>query len=573
MPPPHEIKDSPTDFYDTLLRLISTAKSRVLLSALYLGTKGRKESRLLQALEDALSLNQKLQISMIFDYSRCSRNDGDVIRSLQPLVSRYGCKRLSVHFYRMPQVENSRILNYLPSPADEITAVFHAKFMVFDDIVLLTGANLSEEYFTNRQDRYHLFHRQHSLARLTSELFQTLCKYSYSIRQQQQQQQRSSSFAFKDMLAPPLLAHSPYERQELLDVFRRHCSVHNVSTDSPDGSNANATVTDINDERDDIVKIRGYNPDVNFLEDEEEGQILLMPLLQHASLGIQLESQALVHLLHSRFLSTTSSCIHEVLVSTPYPSFLPPLIESFSNHLRVNNVVKLLAPSSRSHGFGNAHGWKSLIPLMHKSILHQIIRDVNTSVIVSGSGSNKGSSSSSSRGSGRGSGIVKGREMELLLYKQQDWTYHAKGIWIFPQVNDGSNSITNTIIRARESCATYIGSSNMGHRSWTRDLEFGFILCVHDSTINGTGEEGISDKAFTNNNSTISLKKEWEKLSAYGSSFCFDLQEEYHHGKGAKDSSNNSNVKTIHSSSRRAMISHWKFQLSRILGKTLRSFL
>ena len=36
----------------------------------------------------------------------------------------------------------------------EILGVYHAKACVFDDATLLTGANLSEEYFRSRQDRY-----------------------------------------------------------------------------------------------------------------------------------------------------------------------------------------------------------------------------------------------------------------------------------------------------------------------------------------------------------------------------------------------------------------------------------
>lgn len=36
----------------------------------------------------------------------------------------------------------------------EIKGTFHTKFMICDDDVILTGANLSEEYFISRKDRY-----------------------------------------------------------------------------------------------------------------------------------------------------------------------------------------------------------------------------------------------------------------------------------------------------------------------------------------------------------------------------------------------------------------------------------
>ncbi len=36
----------------------------------------------------------------------------------------------------------------------ETLGTFHFKSVIFDDTILLTGANLSEDYFTNRKDRY-----------------------------------------------------------------------------------------------------------------------------------------------------------------------------------------------------------------------------------------------------------------------------------------------------------------------------------------------------------------------------------------------------------------------------------
>jgi CDP-diacylglycerol--glycerol-3-phosphate 3-phosphatidyltransferase len=45
-------------------------------------------------------------------------------------------------------------LSRLPNPYNEIAGVFHVKLYVVDDAVLLSGANLSQEYFADRHDRY-----------------------------------------------------------------------------------------------------------------------------------------------------------------------------------------------------------------------------------------------------------------------------------------------------------------------------------------------------------------------------------------------------------------------------------
>ena len=46
----------------------------------------------------------------------------------------------------------------------EVQGIFHTKFMVFDNSVILTGANLSEEYFLSRKDRYILINDVPELA-------------------------------------------------------------------------------------------------------------------------------------------------------------------------------------------------------------------------------------------------------------------------------------------------------------------------------------------------------------------------------------------------------------------------
>ena len=52
----------------------------------------------------------------------------------------------------MPQLEGTS--GWLPSPLDECVAVFHLKVLVCDDAAVLTGANLSDEYFHCQQARY-----------------------------------------------------------------------------------------------------------------------------------------------------------------------------------------------------------------------------------------------------------------------------------------------------------------------------------------------------------------------------------------------------------------------------------
>ena len=54
-------------------------------------------------------------------------------------------------------VNDERLRRILPSPLDEVAGVFHMKAYIVDDEMVLSGANLSEEYFDDRLDRYLLF--------------------------------------------------------------------------------------------------------------------------------------------------------------------------------------------------------------------------------------------------------------------------------------------------------------------------------------------------------------------------------------------------------------------------------
>jgi CDP-diacylglycerol--glycerol-3-phosphate 3-phosphatidyltransferase len=76
--------------------------------------------------------------------------------------------RLSFALLALPQHTANRLAKILPTnhvlAARQILAVNHIKVFVFDDNVVITGANLSKAYFSNRQDRYVLIRNAPALA-------------------------------------------------------------------------------------------------------------------------------------------------------------------------------------------------------------------------------------------------------------------------------------------------------------------------------------------------------------------------------------------------------------------------
>ncbi|MBV5277226.1 hypothetical protein JZU56_05430, partial [bacterium] len=82
-------------------------------------------------------------------------NSAEAVHSrLRPLLADDDRGRSGVFLF---PVSDERLRRILPSPLDEVAGVFHMKAYIVDDEMVLSGANLSEEYFDDRLDRYMLF--------------------------------------------------------------------------------------------------------------------------------------------------------------------------------------------------------------------------------------------------------------------------------------------------------------------------------------------------------------------------------------------------------------------------------
>lgn len=143
---------SPTSFYEQLLTNIRGATHRITISSLYLGT-GELERRLVDAIGHKLRENPKIKVTIVLDYSRGQRGgqDKSSIAMFKQLMNEFP-SNLELYLYRVPQLKG--IKASLPPPFNETLGVSHSKVYLVDDTLILSGANLSEDYFTNRQDRY-----------------------------------------------------------------------------------------------------------------------------------------------------------------------------------------------------------------------------------------------------------------------------------------------------------------------------------------------------------------------------------------------------------------------------------
>ena len=523
-----ECLDSPEDYYATLLRGIRSAENRIILSALYLGHEPLP-LRLVQELVLALQERPQLKVTIIVDHSRAQRLTGlgvsptpaaatgthrpgsrgtqsqtqtqthgeetpqrvmDVLLpALQAAPSRVKVLLLQIPpLQRVPLVPRTVVQTLLQKKPmlGELLGVYHAKFCVFDDLCLLTGANLSEEYFTQRQDRYLLVHGANQSQGQT--LAQT--------QAQAQTQTQTSSAPLATFL------------QALVGCLEQHC--HSLHADghldapwvTPTPEVLQVTLAGFSaahrtSQRDrststgaDVVSDSSRDEKQTDTEDAEEAGLgvvhtVAYPVLQLGAAGWNSEAHFLPRVMRTlagpTLQATTGLRLHAAAVSSPYPSFTQMFsgaLGALSVKLRgagagagagsgedtkeqqpeplVTSPLTLITPGPNAHGFSSASGMKALVPHMHESSLQRALRTA---------------------------GCAPGADNHLYRYDRPGWTYHAKGLWCSLTSANSLNSSDNST-----NCdgygsklppgveLTYIGSSNLGARSVHRDLELGFVL-------------------------------------------------------------------------------------------------
>ncbi|GAB7360267.1 hypothetical protein MBLNU230_g8027t1 [Neophaeotheca triangularis] len=173
-----EILKTPTEFFETLKTKIAGAKRRIYLSTLYIG---KAEHELIATIQDSLERNPDLNVSILTDFLRGTREEPDpsCASLLASLVQRFGSERVEIRMFHTPNLTGLR-KKLLPKRINEGWGLQHMKLYGVDNEIILSGANLSNDYFTNRQDRYHLF-KSKQITEYFEQVYRTTCDLSYRV--------------------------------------------------------------------------------------------------------------------------------------------------------------------------------------------------------------------------------------------------------------------------------------------------------------------------------------------------------------------------------------------------------
>ena len=202
-----EILHGPTEFYQSLKSKIRRAKSRIYLSTLYIG---KTENELISTIRDALIQNgTELKVSILTDALRGTREApnpscGSLLASL---VEKFP-DRVEVRMYHTPNLTGLRKA-LIPKRINEGWGLQHIKLYGIDDALIISGANLSNDYFTNRQDRYHVFNSKR-VADYFARIHDSVCSISFLLRPRDNASKFALEWPTSNLAPNPLEAPKRY---------------------------------------------------------------------------------------------------------------------------------------------------------------------------------------------------------------------------------------------------------------------------------------------------------------------------------------------------------------------------
>ncbi|KAL8794857.1 MAG: hypothetical protein Q9195_002569 [Heterodermia aff. obscurata] len=173
-----ELIDGPAEFYTTLKSMIRKAKRRIFLSTLYIG---KTEHELISAIGHSVRTNPDLKVSILTDALRGTRESPEPsCASLLASLTEEFPERVEIRMYHTPNLTGLR-KRFIPKRINEGWGLQHIKLYGIDDELILSGANLSNDYFTNRQDRYHVFASQR-VTDYFANIHNAVCSVSFLLK-------------------------------------------------------------------------------------------------------------------------------------------------------------------------------------------------------------------------------------------------------------------------------------------------------------------------------------------------------------------------------------------------------
>lgn len=341
-------------------------------------------------LQETLRAKPNVKLSVLTDALRGTREAPDPSSAslLAPLIAEFGPDRVEIRMYHTPNLTGFR-KKHIPKRINEGWGLQHMKLYGVDDEVILSGANLSSDYFTNRQDRYHLFSSK-DIAEYFSNLHGAVASLSFLVKPSNSPSGFELTWPQTNSAPSPLENHKQFvaESTELLSGLI-----------SPKTAPLTALDTTPAEKRDTSV-------------------YMLAQFSQLLSPDTSTELPAITHILRTLSLPqyAKSSWMFTAGYFNPAPSLSKLLLSTASQ----GNVVVTASP--QANGFYQSPGVSGLLPGAYTLLARRFVRAVHD---------NKLDASTALREWRKGT-----------VGQPGGWTYHAKGLWVtLPESKDPSISL------------------------------------------------------------------------------------------------------------------------------------
>ena len=434
-----------------------------------------------------------------------------VARAIRGGPSDDGNSSSSLHLFRVLPPTTIAGKNWLPNPLDEIAGVFHIKIYIVDDQLLLSGANLSQEYFRDRMDRYlHLVDGANGLVDFYAELVEILCRHSneYDLVAIGESKENNNQNSEKEV-HPQRIPRAEFLR-EITQHFQdpnQHSSIASSQDIFSMGDNSDSNKN--SDNKIVAVGVPTFQAPAAYFRHKDCADVNPSPVTVAADLVTACSTFWSLFWIHKQpadkvdFVTDVDATLnllqeagkqHNITaqLSSAYLNPAPSLLSVLRGGYR---KVELLTAGKISHGFkpkekeskDGSQGKDWTIP----SVFDKLV-DESMSSLRSESAPDSSNNKSS-------------MDARLFFWERPDWTFHAKGIWLTEEENDTESNGGNDNGKV---AAVVVGSSNFGYRSFYRDMESNLLLVFPP------GSTYLSPNDGSNNDIASSFGDEWKNLLA-----------------------------------------------------------
>ena len=329
--------------------------------------------------------------------------------------------------YHTPNLTGLR-KKYIPKRINEGWGLQHMKLYGMDDEIIMSGANLSSDYFTNRQDRYHLF-RSKELTEYFAKIHDGIAKLSFDIQPSDKDGSGGYTMTWPSSNPAPSPLESPGTFKTSAAKYLSHLlTPSNSPSPLQSGKPSSTTIYPI---------------------------LSLVPLLS-TSTELPALTTILTRLTAAPF--TGSDWTFTAGYFNMTPSFRRLLLST-----RPHSGTVLTAHPHANGFFGSA-GVSGMLPDAYTHLAKMFLRKV--------------------KHEGLSDNITLKEWKHGKVNEEGGWTYHAKGLWItFPSAARAEEeAATEAAEKAQEDPSlTVIGSSNYTKRSYELDLEANVVIATSDA--------------------------------------------------------------------------------------------